>query len=92
MLLSERNGYRCLVRALVVVGLLYIWAGLLAPIASAEGGTWPPIGQLAGGLPHDVAIQGNYAYVAADAAMTVADISDCTSSAKMGQTGCCTLR
>ena len=47
---------------------------LLACPAHA-GGTWPPVGQCAGGYPYDVAVQGNYAYVAAGTAMTVVDIS-----------------
>jgi hypothetical protein len=48
----------------------------LTPPAGAEGGNWPPIGTLVSGIPEDVAVQGNYAYVAALGAMTVNDITD----------------
>ena len=64
----------------LLLGLL-----LVAPHAAhAEGGTWPPVGQLAGGTPGDVAVQGDYAYVAAEAAFTVIDISDPAFPAQVG--------
>jgi uncharacterized repeat protein (TIGR01451 family) len=45
--------------------------------AYAEDGNWPPIGQLVGGSPYSVAVQGGHAYVAAGTAgLRVIDISD----------------
>jgi len=38
-------------------------------------GTWPPIAQLAAGTPTGVGVSGGYAYVAAQSAMTVIDVS-----------------
>jgi hypothetical protein len=62
--------------ALLVVFLLL--AALFLPVRTirAEGGTWPPVGQLAFGAAHDVVIQDGHAYVASEAAMTVFDLSD----------------
>ena len=63
--------------ALAFVVSAALSAGLLAlPDSSlAEGGNWPPLGQLASGVPQAVAVQGNYAYVAALTALTVIDVS-----------------
>ncbi len=57
---------------------------LSAAPALAEGVNWPPIGELAGGLPRAVAVQGDYAYVAAGAAMTVIDISSPSQPQQVG--------
>ena len=56
-------------RLLVSASLLCLMFVVAGAPANAEGGTWPPVGQLAGGLPQAVAVKGDYAYVAADGAI-----------------------
>ena len=69
--------------------LLLVVPLLLPPCpAQAEGGTWPPLGQLAGGRARRLAIAGTYAYVAASATLTVIDISD---PANPRQIACCEM-
>ena len=74
-------------RLLVLVIFAFSSFALLTacPPAGAEGGNWPPVGQLAGGLPEAVAIQGDYAYVGGGA-FTVVDIS---LPDQPRQVGCC---
>ena len=62
----------------VVTGALLSLVCLLAARcpAHSESGTWPPIGQLAGGIPLAVAVQGSYAYVASTSALLVVDTSE----------------
>jgi len=73
-------------RLLVLVIFAFSSFALLTacPPAGAEGGNWPPVGQLAGGLPHHVAVQGNYAYVAAMGGLTTIDISSPSHPAQVG--------
>ncbi|UCH33402.1 MAG: carboxypeptidase regulatory-like domain-containing protein [Armatimonadota bacterium] len=66
------------------IGLLVVIAGAVAPPVGAEGGTWPPEGQLVGGIPYDVVVQDGYAYVAAAGALTVLDVTDPFSSVQLG--------
>ena len=56
----------------------------LAPPAGAEGGTLAPIGKLVSGIPEDVAVQDNYAYVAAYGALTVNDVTDPLNPVQVG--------
>jgi len=63
-----------------LLGLL-VAAALVAGVptaqpALAEGGSYPPVGQLGGGTPTDAAIAGGYAYVAANGVLDVVDVSD----------------
>ncbi len=63
------------VRFTTVVGLVHLLLAVLPDFARAEGAIWPPAAELAGGAPYAVAVQGDYAYLAAGVAMTVIDIS-----------------
>jgi hypothetical protein len=69
---------RALTFSLVACLAVLLLVCLLLPLApaNADGGTWEPLGQLAGGIPSDVAIQGDYAYVAAGSALTVVNVAD----------------
>jgi hypothetical protein len=75
----KHTGYVWLV--LMVVTII---AAALPASVHAEGGTWPPVGQLAGGEPRGVAVQGDYAYVGAGLAMTVIDVSTRESPRQVG--------
>lgn len=69
-LLRIRPGTICQI-ALTVAVLL------LTPLSSfPQSPSWPPMGQLVGGTPWDIAIEGNFAYVAAGVALTILDVSD----------------
>jgi hypothetical protein len=57
----------------VAACLLPFW---LLPSARAEGGNFPPIAQLANGLPSEIVVSGNYAYVAAHSVVTAFDVSN----------------
>jgi hypothetical protein len=76
----------CLPVALVSV-LALLAAGARATPPAGEG-TWPPVGELAGGGPSKVAVQGDYAYVAANGLFTVMDIS---SPSQPRQVGYCVM-
>jgi hypothetical protein len=60
--MSRAFGIRVVYLSIPVVALLILL--VTGAQAHAEGGTWPPVGQLAGGTPLKVAVQGDYAYVA----------------------------
>ncbi len=72
------------VRFTGAVGLVHLLLATVPHYADAEGGTWPPIGQLAGGPPRNIAVQGDYAYLAVDSAMTVIDISSPSQPQQVG--------
>ena len=75
MLRPRSPGLRILGRIFALAALSSLALSPLCPSAHAEGGTWPPIGQWAGGTPRGVAVEDGYAYVAAGSAMTVIDTS-----------------
>jgi len=81
---------RILQKGCLPVALLSILAcvatGARATPPAGEG-TWPPVGELAGGGPSKVAVQGDYAYVAATGLFTVMDISSPSQPRQVGYCG-----
>jgi hypothetical protein len=64
------------VRNAVLVGLTLVLVYLAALLPAGASLEPPLVAQLASGMPRDVAIQGDYAYVAAQGALVIFDISN----------------
>ena len=71
--------------ALIISAIGLLLAGAMsAPPAAAEGGNWPAIGTLVGGIPQDVVLRDHYVYVAACGALSVIDIADRANPVQVG--------
>ena len=68
--------------ALVGLMLLFMHMAMLLPASAAIEPQF--IARLASGIPHDVALQGNYAYVAAQGALIIFDISNPSNPVQVG--------
>jgi len=69
-----------------LTGLVMVFAVLTGASAAAAATSveMPVVGTLAGGLPQDVVIQGDYAYVAAQGALSIFDISNPSNPVQVG--------
>ncbi len=74
-----QNRFRVLFILVSMLGLLVFHQ----PARAADSQNVNLVGELAGGLPRDVAIQGDYAYVAASGILSILDISNPTSPSQI---------
>ena len=63
------------VRVVLIIAGLMMFLGSVSPPAAAFIPALAPYAEAGGGIPNDVAIDGNYAYVAAASALVILDIS-----------------